>query len=246
MPRLSDKDTIRSILRRDPGWCVYALGDLSFEMFPKTEWFTPDLTMVLRDYGTCILFAMGAGSVRDALDGITSEVHLQVRDDALDEIARHASVEKCLEMRRMVWTRRRDQPRDDRATRLGDADVAALAALYHDGDSAGESPDFFYPAMVNRGVFFGVYEDRALVAAAGTHLVSRDEGAAAIGNIYTRRDRRGRGLARSVTSAVMHELAGIETVGLNVRADNAAAIALYESLGFAIHCPFFEAVAVRR
>ena len=59
----------------------------------------------------------------------------------------------------------------------------------------------------------------ALVAVAGTHLLAPEEGAAAIGNIYTRRDRRGRGLGRAVTSAVLADLAGIETVGLNVRAD---------------------------
>jgi ribosomal protein S18 acetylase RimI-like enzyme len=149
-------------------------------------------------------------------------------------------------MRRMIWTNRRDHPHDDRAARLGDADVAALEALYRDGEATGESPDFFYPAMVNRGVFFGVYDDDALVAAAGTHLVSRDEGAAAIGNIYVRRDRRGRGLGRIVTSAVMQALAAVDTVGLNVRADNAPAIDLYESLGFVTHCRFFEALATRQ
>src|SRR5688500_7662667 len=68
MPRLTNKDAIRAILRRDPAWCVYALGDLSPEMFPKTEWFTPDLSLVLKDYGTSILFAMGAGSIDEALE----------------------------------------------------------------------------------------------------------------------------------------------------------------------------------
>jgi ribosomal protein S18 acetylase RimI-like enzyme len=246
LPRLLDKNAIRDILRRDPGWCVYALGDLSPEMFPKTEWFTPDLTLVLKDYGTSILFAMGAGSVREALDAVTWPVHLQVQDDALEAIARYATVDSRREMRRMIWRSRRERPPDDRATRLGDADVAALQTLYHDGDATGEAPDFFYPAMVNRGVFFGVYEGEALVAAAGTHLVSRDEGAAAIGNIYTRRDRRGRGLGRIVTSAVMRALVDVETVGLNVRADNAVAVGLYESLGFVTHCRFFEALALRR
>ena len=52
MPRLTDTDAIRAILHRDPGWCVYALGDLSPAWFRKTEWFTPDLTLVLKDYGT--------------------------------------------------------------------------------------------------------------------------------------------------------------------------------------------------
>ena len=37
-------------------------------MFAKTVWFEPDLTLVVRDYGTAILFAMGPGSVREALE----------------------------------------------------------------------------------------------------------------------------------------------------------------------------------
>jgi ribosomal protein S18 acetylase RimI-like enzyme len=98
--------------------------------------------------------------------------------------------------------------------------------------------------MVDSGIFHGIYEGAALVAAAGTHLVAREEDAAAVGNIYTRHDRRGRGLARVVTSAVLGELAGIETIGLNVRADNDAALHLYESLGFARHCEFYEALAI--
>ena len=97
--------------------------------------------------------------------------------------------------------------------------------------------------MVSDGVFFGVYKGEALIAAAGTHLVAREESAAAIGNVYVRRDRRGGGLGRAVTAAVLHELAGIATVGLNVRADNDAAIRVYESLGFVRHCDFREALA---
>ena len=246
MPRLTNKDAIRTILRRDPAWCVYALGDLSPAMFPKTDWFTPDLSLVLKDYGTSILFAMGAGSVREAIDSVTWPVHLQVQHDVLETVARHAHVEGTREMWRMIWNGDRTAQAHERAVRLGEADVAGLQKLYADGAAAGESPDFFYPAMVTRGVFYGVYEQGDLVAAAGTHLVARDEGAAAMGNIYTRRERRGAGLGRIVTAAVMRELAAVETVGLNVRADNAAAIHLYESLGFARHCPFYEAMAVHR
>ena len=112
--------------------------------------------------------------------------------------------------------------------------------------SAGESPDFFYGSMVTDGVFFGVYQRDELIAAAGTHLVARDEGAAALGNVYVRRDRRGRGLGRAVTAAVGTELAGGGTIGLNVRADNDAAIRMYESLVFVRHCDFREALAKRR
>jgi ribosomal protein S18 acetylase RimI-like enzyme len=244
MPLLTDKDRIRAILRQDPRWCVYALGDLTPRMFAKCQWFTPDLALVVHDYGTSILFAHGTGSIREALDHVTSPVHLQVRQDALDEVARLATVTHVKHMTRMAWTGGSTRV-SDRVARLGTNDVPPLERLYADGESTGESPDFFYPSMVTDGVFFGVYKGEELIAAAGTHLVARDEGAAAIGNVYVRRDRRGRGLGRAVTAAVIHELAGIETIGLNVRADNTPAIRVYESLGFVRYCEFFEALAAR-
>lgn len=250
MPPLTDPHEIRSILRRDPIWSVYALGDLASAMFPKTQWFGPDLSLVLHDYGTSIFFAIGTRSIREALAHATSPMHLQVQRDALDEVSRHADVQDAREMWRMVWHGPPHQPEHhinpEPVVRLGAADVPALQQLYADGDATGESPDFFYPSMVSDGVFFGFYEERQLVAAAGTHLLAREEGAAAIGNVYTRRDYRGRGLSRLVTGAVMTALAGIETVGLNVRADNAAAIRVYESLGFVRHCPFYEGLATVR
>jgi len=243
--RLTDKDQIRNILQRDRRWCVYALGDLTPRMFEKCVWFAPDLTLVLHDYGTSILFAHGTGSIREALDHVSWPVHLQVQQDGLDEVARHASVRNVKHMLRMAWNHG-DTDIAGGVQRLGANDVAALKRLYADGETTGESPDFFYDSMVAAGVFFGVYEGPDLIAAAGTHLFAPDEHAAAIGNVYTRRDRRGRGLSRSVTSAVLHRLRHLETVGLNVREDNAAAIHVYESLGFVKHCDFKEALASPR
>ena len=246
MPPVTDKARIRALLRRDPGWCVYALGDLSPAMFPKAAWFTPDLSMVLKDYGTTILFAMGVRSIAEALEHVTWPVHLQVQRDALDEVSRHAVVTSTREMMRMVWKHTPSPEAAGEVTRLTAAHVPSLLKLYADGEATGESPDFFYPSMVTSGVFYGMVEGDALIAVAGTHLVSRDEGAAAIGNVYTRRDRRGRGLSRAVMSAVLRELADVETVGLNVRTDNHPAIRVYESLGFQRHCDFNEALAVAR
>ena len=71
---------------------------------PKTRWFAPDLTLVVQDYGTTILFAMGPGSVREALACVAGPVHLQVQRDTLDEVARHAAVSSPRLMWRMTWT----------------------------------------------------------------------------------------------------------------------------------------------
>ncbi len=245
MPRRTDPNEIRAVLRRDPVWSVYALGDLKPGMEAKARWFAPDLTLVLHDYGTSILFAIGTGSVREALAHVTWPVHLQVQTDALEEIARHTPVTDAHSMWRMGWSGTPIPVCPQNATRLGASDVPALHRLYSDGDETGEAPDFFFPSMVTDGVFFGIYAHEVLVAAAGTHLLSRRECVATIGNVYTRRDFRGRGLGRLVMSAVLKALAGIETIGLNVRADNRAAIRVYESLGFVRHCPFYEALATR-
>jgi RimJ/RimL family protein N-acetyltransferase len=260
--QLTDKYQIRRILLRDPRWCVYALGDLTPRMFSKCQWFTsasatatdatsPDLTLVLHDYGTSILFAMGTGSIREALEHVTWPVHLQVRQDALEEVARHASVSDEKTMWRMAWegpdirTRAAEGTEHTVLRRLTADDLEKLRQLYANGETTGESPDFFYDSMVTDGVFFGVFEGDYLVAAAGTHLVSRDEGAAAIGNVYTRKEKRGRGYGKVATSAVLQALKDLPTIGLNVRAGNIPAIRVYQSLGFIRHCEFVEAVANR-
>jgi predicted GNAT family acetyltransferase len=72
-------------------------------------------------------------------------------------------------------------------------------------------------------------------------------GIAAVGNVLTRIAYRGRGMARSVTSAVTETaLEQHRDVVLNVREDNAPAISVYERLGYMTHGEFIEGPAVRR
>ena len=60
-------------------------------------------------------------------------------------------------------------------------------------------------------------------------------------------DRRSRGLASVVTSAVAGKLLarGIATIALNVRSDNHHAIRAYERLGFERYCEYQEAIVVQ-
>jgi predicted GNAT family acetyltransferase len=130
---------------------------------------------------------------------------------------------------------------------LGPADLADIERLYADGLARGESPDFFFSSMLQQGMFRGVRRRGELVAVAGTHLFAPGVGVCAIGNVYTRLDCRGRGLASVVTSAVVAEAFGrcAETVVLNVRQTNDAARRVYERLGFERYCEFVEGEARR-
>lgn len=239
---------MRRVLCSDPGWCVYALGDLDPRRFIHCEWRVNDddsaVVLLYGEFGEPVLFALGdPGAVLALLEEapVSGAVHLQVRPELVEALAARWTIHQKKPALRMVLAGLRECD-TARAVRLGPSDLQAILRLYGDGAAAGEEPDFFFPAMVTEGVFFGVPEGGELVAVAGTHLVAWCERVAAIGNVYTRRDRRRRGLAGMLTAAVAGELqrAGIETIALNVYEGNGAAIRVYERLGFQRHCRFYE------
>ncbi|HVX66400.1 MAG TPA: GNAT family N-acetyltransferase, partial [Bryobacteraceae bacterium] len=198
---------LREILRRDRGWSLYALGDLAPGYFEHSEWHSSDgaVVLVYRAATPPVLFAMGDPKTvaRLAAKVADPRVYLHVRPKAAEALAPQYRGVGLKPMWRMLLDPARFRPEECRAcTRLGAGDASALDRLYADGREAGEAPDFFFPSMLEDGVFFGVRKAGELVAAAGTHLAVPAEGVAAIGNVYTRRDHRGRGLAGALTSAV--------------------------------------------
>jgi ribosomal protein S18 acetylase RimI-like enzyme len=256
MPRITDRAAIRSLLETDRPWAVYALGDLAPGFFEHCEWFgttkrAPALALLYRAFDTPVLFALGeAATVEGILEEISPEprLYLSIRPEILPLIKARYRVSHEQAMWRMILDPAHFRPEPaEGCVRLGPADRPELEQLYADGEATGEGPDFFTPAMLEEGVFFGVREKEGLVAAAGTHLVVPAEGVAAIGNVYTRRDRRGRGFAGQATSAVVRELLrmNLRTVALNVAQNNAAALRVYERLGFARYGAFYEGVAER-
>lgn len=111
---------------------------------------------------------------------------------------------------------------------LRDTDAPEMAAL---ADHARPGP--WGPATHHYGPFFGVRENGRLLAMAGQRMLM--PGMAEVSGVATWADCRGRGLARALIGHVMREMvARGETPFLHSYADNAGAIALYESLGFRI------------
>jgi GNAT superfamily N-acetyltransferase len=259
MPRLTRPEAIRGLLEVDRPWAIYALGDLTPGFFEHSEWIAtppegqaaPGLILLYRAFATPVLFALGSPeSVRPLLAEIAGEpcLYLSIPPAILPLVKERYFVEPETLMWRMVLPPESFRPVPGGGVgRLGPADVGAVRALFEDGRPAGEVPDFFSPAMLEQGVFMGIREGDDLIGVAGTHLVSEQESVGAIGNVYTRRDRRGRGLAGRTTSAVAAELLrrGLRTIALNVNQANATAIRVYERLGFTRYCPFYEGLATR-
>lgn len=122
-------------------------------------------------------------------------------------------------------------------TVLGHRDTAQLIALYQ------HYPDiFFEPALLSSDLYFGVRENGELLSVAGIHLVSEQYNVAAVGNIITHPNHRGRGLATLCVRHLLDRLfERVEHIALNVRQANPSAIALYRKFGFTERFSFLEA-----
>lgn len=253
MPLTQDLALVRSILDRDRRWAAYAIGDLAPQFVTHCEWRVPAhdtsaLVLVYRGFEPAILFAMGdAGKLPELFAEIAGlEVSLHVREDARQLLSAHHTLVETRLMVRMALDVPVFQPAPiDAVQPVGEDDLAAINALYADGFERGEGPAFFAPAMLRQGTFRGVWEGRSLVAIAGTHLYSPALGVCTIGNVYTRSDHRGQGLAAQVTSAVASQaiVDRIPTIVLNVGEHNVTARRVYQRLGFATYCTFFEGTA---
>ena len=111
---------------------------------------------------------------------------------------------------------------------LGDNDVPEMAALAEHA-----KPGPWGPKTHRYGPFYGVRENGRLLAMAGQRILV--PGMAEVSGVSTWADCRGRGYARTLIGHVMREMvARGEQPFLHSYADNAGAIALYESLGFRI------------
>jgi GNAT superfamily N-acetyltransferase len=255
MPRLDDPTAIQAILERDRPWAVYALGDLGPGFAEHSDWFAledepPALLLLYRRFDPPVLFALGAperlASLIDEVDLPVVSLHL--RPEALAALAPGYRLAETRAMWRMLV-----EPATVRPAPVADvspldlSDLDAILGLFADGHRRGEGPAFFDPSMVGHGIFRGVWEGDDLVAVAGTHMTEPSFSVCAIGNVYTRHDRRRQGLAARVTSAVVTEAfrRNLQTVVLNVDQRNLAAARVYDRLSFVRYCDFVEGIAHR-
>jgi GNAT superfamily N-acetyltransferase len=129
----------------------------------------------------------------------------------------------------LVEANMRGEEDSEKAFRLTDGHLQELLELYQQS----YPENAFDPQMLVTGKYYGCRSGNSLVSVAGIHVYSSYYRVATLGNITTHPDHRNRGYARIVTRALCHDLLNeVEYIGLNVKADNLAAIRLYQTLGF--------------
>ncbi len=246
---INNRDKLRRFLDQDRPLCAYGLGDLEEPYWNKSEFVGAEDGGELR--GVALFYS---GLERPALayfgdpEGLRAmrilavrrgTIHYILSPDASRAVQSWYHHRNVREMWRMVVPRAGFKPRGiKKAQRLSWDYASTLRALL------GESGDVLAidPSILRKGVFYGVHDSLKLVAVAGTHVVSPQEGVAAVGYVYTVPEYRGKGYATACTAAVTKALLdmGLHTVVLNVAKDNAPALKVYERLGYQRYCALVE------
>ena len=247
-----DRVLLRSFLERDRLRAAYALCDLEEREFGRTRWGIAteagQLISVVLEYGGLTpqpLFVMGDPEgisviLRDVIRPRLA--YLAADASQLSVVERHYRIDFGPPMLRMAVNRHTFRPVAGPAIRLLPVEIGDLNRLYGLGFTAWLPAD-----SVASGVYYGIRAGNALVAAAGTHVISPQARLGVVGNVMTAPDHRGRGYAKITTSAVTAELLRTcDEVVLNVRSDNPPAIATYRALGYTEYWRFEERLVHRR
>jgi ribosomal protein S18 acetylase RimI-like enzyme len=263
--RTEDLDRVRALLSRDPYTAIYMLGDLEPAYAGFCVWWLATSTpldgppedvaalLVYTGYAEpvvltfgepdgigAIVLACGADLPRRAL------VHL-----ALDHVE---AVDRGLELDRLrpMLRLRRASPAPAPWPVPAGLEAPELLAPRDTGDIREllrHYPDqFFEQHQVTAGRTVGIRDaDGLLVAMAGTHVLSRTDGVAALGNVVTHPAHRRRGLAKACTTALIGlvEAEGVSRLGVSLQRRNVAAMGLFLGLGFESHTTWLEGTVVR-
>ena len=242
---LHDKAEIEAFACQNPFLHLYELGDLDDFYWPHTVWYgwqveghIQQLALLYTALSTPVLLAYGDPpheGMRDFLYALMPllprRLFAHLHPDAVAVIAEQYQVESGgLHWKMGLADSALVQTMDtDGVVQLAKSDVHALKTLYDEA-----YPDnVFDPQMLDAGHYYGIRAGSAIVSVAGLHAFSPTYKVAAIGNVTTHPDFRRRGLSTKVCAALCRMLLReITHIGLNVRADNEAAVSIYQRLGF--------------
>jgi RimJ/RimL family protein N-acetyltransferase len=254
-----DRAALERYLRRDTGAQLYALADLDDFFFGDTTWFA--LLENDRLVAAALLLGKLSLPVLYAVCPPDHEPTYLLLEQLRPALPDHFFVNLGVGFE-TVYTEDHDYEPEGVHLKYALADPDALRAIdtgavelvgrearseleafYADGAYLTEEREsrFLTDYMLERWPFAVIREAGRIVSCAGVHVLSERYQVAALGNIATRPDARGRGLAAATTASLTRWLLErTDDVGLNVHSENAAAIRCYERLGFRSVCSYIE------
>lgn len=250
---LHDPQAIRALLEHDRAYAAYAIAQLDPRLFDDNEWWLasgPAGRQALLVHSTSglgnALFAIGDAAALDVALSLHPGPRFSFGSLRLEHRAvaeKHFVMSRPQLMTRMSVTGEAFAPVAGPAVRLGPSELQDVNRIY----SIEGGPTAYRASHLEEGLYYGVYVGGTLVSIAGTHVVSRAERIAVVGNVFTHPNHRGRGFATVATSAVTGELLrDCELVVLTVEAKNEPAVAVYTKLGYKAVCSLHETPMIRK
>jgi len=257
---LHDATHIRQFALRQPLRYLYEIGDLDDFFWPYTQWYgwvdegeITQLALLYIPFADPVLLTHANPQRNDHAEFVTAlmrllptRIYAHIDVAAANALQSHYQASHHGHYLKMGLqdVQKAAHADDGRAEMLSIADIPALERLY----AQAYPGNWFDARMVQTGFYAGIRAGDDLIAAAGIHVVSARERLAALGNVTTLPAWRGQGLAQSTCACLIGSLRhhGIEHIGLNVSANNPAAIALYQRLGFQQVAEYDEYTFVRK
>lgn len=249
---LSDRETIREMLGPNRAYSAYALAQLDPLLFPRNSWYVSSgptgkalLVHSKSSLGNA-LFALGDAASLDVALSLHPGPRFAFGSMMLEHkpvVRKYFIMTRPQLMLRMSVTPRTFQDSNFTAQRLRGVDLPAVNRLY----SLEGGPTAYRAEHLDAAVYYGVYDGRQLIAIAGTHVVSKNERIAVVGNVFTHPRYRSQGLATATTGAVTRELLEYcDLVALTVEQANSPAVKVYQRLGYQTECELHETPLVRK
>jgi GNAT superfamily N-acetyltransferase len=248
-----DPSVIRRMLEADRAYAAYAIAQLDPRYFDRNEWVLSrgpsgqDALLVHSRTGLGnALFALGDPTALDAAMSIRPGARFSFGSLRLEHkpiVDKYYVMTRPALMSRMSVAVGRFQPAETSAVHLSGADVSLVNRLY----SIEGGVTAYRESHLDEGMYHGVFDGGKLVSIAGTHVVSRAERIAVVGNVFTHPLHRGRGYATQATSATTRALlAFCEQVVLTVEVGNDPAVRIYTGLGYEPVCNLHETPLLRK
>jgi ribosomal protein S18 acetylase RimI-like enzyme len=240
---LHDKQIILTFLKRSQDLQIYCIGDLDDFFWPKTIWYgllnngvieAIALLYVGMETPTILAFEdKNIGYLRELLKQIKAllpkRFFAHLSPGLIDVFGKQSIVEDYGLHLKMALRKDSEVIYDSNIRQLNINDLPYIQEFY----KLSYPQNWFDMRMLETQKYFGYFIDKKLVGISGVHVYSAEYKVAALGNVATNPIYRGQGIAYKLTTTLCHNLQkSVDSIGLNVKADNDFAIRCYQKVGF--------------